>query len=392
MEGVGGLALRPLHPSRPLRPYKLLRTYLVPLDASPRAQDGRDPAPETPGVGRRGAPPRQTGHDIVVIGASTGGLDALKALVGGLPADLPAAVLVVLHTAASSPGLLGQILDRHGPLPARLARDGEPIEMERIYVAPPDRHLLVTPGAVRLSDGVRENRTRPAVDPLFRSAAVAYRSRVVGVVLTGALDDGAAGLRAVERCGGVAVVQDPADALVSDMPRHALRAVPDARRASAAGLGPLLGRLVREPAPAPPPLPDDLAAEDRLTRRGLAPLPNDPMDEMDTLDGLGDRVPLSCPDCGGALWHLHDEPPRYRCHVGHAYSAASLIDGQADATEQALVVALRTLEERARTLQRMAAEDRQRGRSGGGAEYASRAAELEGHADTLRGVLTATRP
>lgn len=339
------------------------------------------------------APPASSvGHDIIVVGTSLGGLDALKALVGGLPGDFQAALFIVQHTAASSPGTLGEILDGHGPLPARLARDGEPVETGRVYVAPPDRHLLVTSGAVRLSDGVRENRARPAVDPLFRSAAVTYRSRVVGVVLTGALDDGTAGLRAVERCGGLAVVQDPADAAYPDMPRHALGAVPDARRASLAELGPLLARLTREPAPTPPPVPGDLAAEDRLTRRGLAPHAD--MDEMDTLDGLGDRVPLSCPDCGGALWHLHDpEPPRFRCHVGHAYTARSLMDGQAEATEQALVVALRTLEERARTLRRMAAEDRQRGWTGGGAEYASRAAELEEHADALRGVLTAaTRP
>ena len=334
-----------------------------------------------------------TGHDVIVVGASLGGLDALEALVGGLPADLAAAVFVVQHTAASSPGTLGEILDARGPLPARLAQDGEPVEPGRVLVAPPDRHLLVTPGAVRLSDGLRENRARPAVDPLFRSAAVAYRSRVVGVVLTGALDDGAAGLRAVERCGGLAVVQDPADAAYPDMPRAALGAVPDARRVPIAELGPLLGRLAREPAAPPPPVPGDLAAEDRLTQRGLGPPPDGAMDEMDTLDELGDRVPLSCPDCGGALWHLHDpEPPRYRCHVGHAYTARSLMAGQAEATEQALVVALRTLEERARMLRRMADDDRQRGRAGLGADYGARADEVEGHADHLRRVLTATCP
>ena len=335
---------------------------------------------------------QRPGHDVVVVGTSLGGLEVLRALVGGLPADLAAAVLVVQHTSAASPGTLGEILDAHGPLPARLAEDGEPVEPGRVYVAPPDRHLIVTPGAVRLSDGVRENRVRPAVDPLFRSAAVAYRSRVVGVVLTGALDDGAAGLRAVERCGGIALVQDPAEAAYPDMPRHALGAVPGARRVAMAELGPLLGRLAREPAPTPPAVPSDLASEDRLTRRGLSPLPDDAMDEIDTLDELGDRIPLSCPDCGGTLWQLHDpKPPRYRCHIGHAYTAASLEDGQTEATEQALVVALRTLEERARMLRRMADEDRQRGRTGRGAHYDERAVEVEGHADHLRGVLAATR-
>ena len=351
------------------------------------------------------APPPAPGRDVIVVGASLGGLEALRVLVGGFPADLPAAVCVVQHVAASSPGTIGELLDGCGPLPARLARDGEPVEAGRIYVAPPDRHLLVTPGTLHLSTGARENRARPAVDPLFRSAAVAYRSRVVGVVLTGALDDGAAGLRAVERCGGLALVQDPAGAACPDMPRNALRAVPGARRASVAELGPLLGRLAREPAPTPPAVPLDLAAEDRLTRRGLPPHPDADMDAMNVLDDLGERVPLSCPDCGGALWHLHDPEPardrepqrpdapqRYRCHVGHAYTADSLLYGQAEATEQALVIALRTLEERVRTLRRMAEEDRQRGWTGLGAGYGARAAELERHAAHLRAVLMATGP
>ena len=333
--------------------------------------------------------PSPPGHDVIVVGASLGGLEALRVLAAGLPADLAAAVLVVQHVSPGSPGLIGEILDGCGPLPARLARDGEALEPGRIYVAPPDLHLLVSPGVVRLADSMRENRARPAVDPLFRSAAVAYRSRTVGVVLTGALDDGAAGLRAVERCGGVALVQDPADALCPDMPRSALLAVPGARRVVLAEIGPLLGRIAREPAPPPPPVPPDLAAEDRLTRRGLPPHAPGAMDEMDTLDAIGERVPLSCPDCGGALWKLHDpEPPRYRCHVGHAYTAASLVVGQAEATEKALVVALRTLEERARMLQRMARESRERGHAAD--DYEARAAELEGHADHLRSVIDAT--
>ena len=334
-----------------------------------------------------------TGHDIIVVGASLGGLEVLKVLVGGLQADLGAAVLIVQHTAAASPGTLGEILSAHGQLPARLARDGEPIETGRIYVAPPDRHLLVTPGTLRLSDGVRENRARPAVDPLFRSAAVAYRSRVIGVVLTGALDDGAGGLRDVERCGGIPIVQDPDDASYPDMPQHALRAVPSARRISVAEIGPVLGRLALTPAPPPPAVPRDLAAEVRLTQQGLTPSLGPTMDEINILDELGDRVPLSCPDCGGAIWHLHDStPPRYRCHIGHAYTAASFMDGQAEATEQALLVALRTLEERARMLRRMAGEDRERNRIGEGTGYDARADELEAHADHLRRVLAATCP
>ncbi len=317
------------------------------------------------------------GHDVIVVGASMGGLDALRALVGGLPPDLPAAVFVVQHTAANGPGLLGGILDRAGPLPARLAEDGDAVQPGRIYVAPPDRHLLLTPAGVRLSRGPRENRTRPAADPLFRSAAVAYRSRVVGVVLSGLHDDGAAGLLAVTRCGGLAVVQDPADAAYPEMPRSALAAVADARVVPVAELGALLGRLAETPAGEPPPVPRTLRLEAQLTETG--------MDEIDVMDELGERTPLTCPDCGGVLWEVNGpERPRYRCHTGHAFTEAALVDGQAEATEVALMTALRTMEERARLLRKM---DREEGRSA----YAERAGELERHAERVRDLLFRAR-
>src|SRR4051794_4518299 len=137
-------------------------------------------------------------HDIVVIGASAGGIEALRALVANLPADLHAAVFVVVHMGANSPSQLAEILDRAGPLPASQANDGDAIQMGHIYVAPPDYHLLLEPGCMRLSHGPKENRTRPAVDPLFRSAAAAYGPRVIGVVLSGALDDGTVGMQAIK--------------------------------------------------------------------------------------------------------------------------------------------------------------------------------------------------
>jgi chemotaxis response regulator CheB len=162
-------------------------------------------------------------RDIVVIGASSGGVDALTRLVAGLPPNLPAAVHVVQHTGPGAPGLLGQILDRVGPLPVRMAVDGEPFAFGEIRVAPPDHHLLLTTDGVRLDRGPIENRVRPAIDVLFRSAAIALGSRVIGVVLTGNLSDGAAGLRAIKQCGGISLVQAPEDALYPDMPRNAIR-------------------------------------------------------------------------------------------------------------------------------------------------------------------------
>ena len=183
------------------------------------------------------------GHDIIVIGGSAGGLEAMNAIVGGLPADLPAAVFVVLHTSPHSPGLLPEILNHRGPLPAAHARDGEPVTPGRIYVAPPDHHLLLEAGRVRVTRGPKENRFRPAVDPLFRSAALAYGPRVVGVVLSGWLDDGAAGLWAVKVRGGVAVVQDPDEAFARSMPESAMRQTRVDYRLRVADIAPTLAQV-----------------------------------------------------------------------------------------------------------------------------------------------------
>ncbi|HEX8299347.1 MAG TPA: chemotaxis protein CheB [Rubricoccaceae bacterium] len=320
-------------------------------------------------------PDRPEGHDVVVVGASMGGVEALRALAAGLPAEFPAAVVVVVHTAADGPGLLAEVLDHAGPLPAAFARDGEPLQPGHIVVAPPDAHVLLTERGVRLSRGARENRARPAVDPLFRSAAVTYRSRVIGVILTGYLDDGAAGLRAIAQCGGLAVVQD--DAAYPDMPRAALAAVPKAHRVALDGLAALLQDLVARPAPVPPPVPQRLADEARITERGMA--------DIDTMDRLGPRSSATCPDCGGTLWLLEKDDTgsdRYRCHTGHAYTEQTLYASQTEATEQALYVALRTLEQRAQMLRRMAEQY--------GTGYAGHADELDRHADILRGVLVQT--
>ena len=189
------------------------------------------------------------GHDIIVVGASAGGVEALQTLVRGLPADVPAAMFVVLHMSADAPSMLPQILNRAGPLPVAAAVDNEPIAPGRVYVAVPDHHLLIERGRVCLVRGPKENRSRPAVDPLFRSAARAYGSRVIGVVLTGALDDGTSGLQAVKGRGGLAVVQDPAEALYTGMPRSAMEHVAVDYCMPLAEIPALLARLAVEPAP-----------------------------------------------------------------------------------------------------------------------------------------------
>lgn len=188
-----------------------------------------------------------SGRDVIVIGTSAGGLEALRTIVSGLPGDLPAAVLIVMHTSPQGPYLLPQILERSGPLKVESTVEGAQIERSKIYVAPPDHHLLVAGERLRLVRGPKENRARPAVDPLFRTAAAAYGSRLVGVILTGMLDDGTAGLSAVRQRGGIAVVHDPADALYSSMPESALRYVGSDFTEPLLGIAPLLKRLVTEP-------------------------------------------------------------------------------------------------------------------------------------------------
>jgi two-component system, chemotaxis family, protein-glutamate methylesterase/glutaminase len=209
-------------------------------------------------------------RDIVVIGASMGGVEALCTLARGFPADLPASVLVVLHT---SSGQLADVLARAGPLRATMAEDGIAPQRGRIYVAPPGRHLLLTDEGLRVVFGPRENGARPAVDLLFRTAAASHRSRVIGVVLTGYLGDGAAGLLAVRRCGGCAVVQAPDDAAYPEMPRRALLAVPDATTAPLSDLAPLLARLAAQPAPESPSVPEALRLK---TQRWPSVLPDGP--------------------------------------------------------------------------------------------------------------------
>lgn len=294
------------------------------------------------------------GHDRIVIGTSAGGVEALLTLAGSLPADLPAAVFVVLHLSADGPTLMPELLTRAGPLPARQAEDGEAIQHGQIYVAPPDHHLLVAPGHVHVVRGPAENGFRPAVDALFRSAAYAYGPRTVGVVLTGMLDDGTAGLMAIKRRGGVAVVQDPADALFPDMPKSALRyvAVDAVRRLDE--IPPLLARLALEQVDEKEavPMSENLEREVGISRMDPAALKH--------ASEFGTPSPHSCPDCGGVLMEYYDDDLlRFRCQVGHAYSRDSMLAQETKALDRSLWMAYRALEERA-SLGRRLAQDAER--------------------------------
>lgn len=325
-------------------------------------------------------------RDIVVIGTSAGGVEALRRLAGQLPKDFPAAILVVLHLAPGHRSVLSEILSRAGHLPAVHPEDGMPLEPGHIYVAPNDRHLLVEPGRVRVVKGPRENNHRPAVDPLFRSAARAYGPRVVGVVLTGALDCGSAGLLAVKAQGGLAVVQDPRDAYCPDMPRSALEYVQVDHCVPLAELGELLVRLVTTPLPrAKPPAPSR-----RMEQEVKAVMTSEPGVHSDPKE-YGTPSHFSCPDCGGVLFEMDEQGLlRYRCRVGHAYTAGALSVQQQTALDGALWAALRALEESASLVRRMAQRARERNHQQSAQRYDERARSTEEQAELVRKLVLST--
>ncbi len=322
-------------------------------------------------------------RDLVVVGASAGGVEVLRTVVSALPPDFPAAVLVTMHLSAGTPSALARILDRAGPLPAQPARHGAPLRPGIVYVAPPDRHLLTEDGVLVLTQGPTESGHRPAINATFRSAALSGGPKVIGVVLSGVLDDGAAGLRAIVDRGGLAVVQDPADALYSGMPQNALSLVDTEHVARAGELGALLDKLVRipvDPADFPPPS-ETLLLEDRIAREAVRAGALSPAEQ----DGSG----YTCPDCQGSLTEV-DPAGRYRCRIGHAWSAQALLAAHDGEFRFALQKALRALDEKAGLARKLAAQysaGRPRGLS---ERYATSAREAAEAAETVRRFLLET--
>ena len=321
---------------------------------------------------------RRKARHIIVVGTGEGGLETLDALIGQLPTDLAAAILIVQHLTPDNSGeALTRRLGRHKAFDAKLAREGERLTPGRIYIAPPDSHLLLKADKVLVRKGARENRSRPGVDPLFRSAAVAYGSRVIGVVLTGLQDDGAAGLIAVKRCGGVTVVQDPKDAAYSAMPQHALDRVDVDYCVPIADMGQLLATLVAKPPGKATHVASDIRTEAEIAERVLS--------DVAQVEGLGAQVPYNCPNCGGVLWEM-DRPDtkRYRCHTGHSFTAPALLASQSEKIEEMLWISLRMFEERKNLLNSM-------GKTAVGRTLKSAnrqsVKETQGHIERIRGML-----
>ena len=311
----------------------------------------------------------EKGPAIVVVGASAGGVDAIRSLAAALPADFAAAVFVVLHIGAHK-SELPWLLNQTGPLPACHPKDGDSIQAGRIYVAPPDHHLVVEPGHMRLTRGPRENWARPAVDPLFRSAARAYGPSAIGVILTGGLNDGTAGLYEIKQHGGTTVVQDPGDAVNPSMPRSALEHVVVDHCLPLAAISVLLAGLVAGRSSA-------LVTSATTWRGG-----------MTAEYKLDDPVAVTCPDCGGALLRTElGTLTQFRCHIGHIYTAEVMIAAQFAALEWDLEAAMRALSERGELCRQMVEKARSAGDDGMAAQWEAAMHEAKERTGVLRELL-----
>ncbi len=322
---------------------------------------------------------------IVAVGTSSGGLEALRALLGALPVDFPAPLCVVMHAGAESPGFLPELLNRVTALEVRCAADGDLLRAGHVYVAPPDRHLLVEPGRLCVTAGPRENRFRPAIDPLFRSVAQVFGPGAVGALLTGSLDDGTSGLDVIKRLGGIAVVQDPADALFPEMPQSAIDHVAVDHVVPLAQMGPLLIELMRAPAEAQAvgTVPEHVEVEVKIAKA------DNPIEAG--LERIGEPSRFACPECHGVLLQVQDgRRVRFRCHTGHAYSVDSLVAAISEGIDESLWNAMRSLEEAGLLLQAIAQLQSEHGVDA--RQMAAQSEEAQLHADEIRALVGRRKP
>ncbi|MFD2740599.1 chemotaxis protein CheB [Sulfitobacter aestuarii] len=323
-------------------------------------------------------------RNIIVIGGSAGSLEPLRRILTDLTPDLDAAIFITQHMGSRHATKLHEILGTDSGLPVLPAEDGGRICEGEVRIAQPDQHLVLDSETVHLTRGPRENQARPAIDPLFRTAAAHHQARVIAVLLSGYLSDGVAGLSAVQKCGGLTIVQDPDAALVRDMPQNALHHVAPDFTGDAGRIAELLNQLAGQHTADPGPVPETILAEARMALgRGLS---------IPAEDRMGKRSPFACPSCNGNLWEIDDEILRYRCHVGHAYTADALSEAQAGRLDEALWAALRGLRERTELLRRLAREGREAGRGSSVQGFETSAHEIEAQAAVLENfILTRAR-
>ena len=312
--------------------------------------------------------PKGEAQRVVVIGASAGGVEALSAVMRGLPAGLGAPVFIVLHIAPNGYSRLPAILARAGRLPVEHAKDGQPIQPGRVFVAPPNRHMVITKSKIQLSAGPKENGFRPAVDPLFRSAARSFGGGVIGVILSGGLTDGAAGMRAIKQGGGIGIVQDPDEAPFQGMPASALEMGPVDYTLGVDQIGSTIAGVLNSP----------VTGNDAIAT---------PLSFSETRIPGGKPSTYTCPECHGLLWEADPEAPEYRCRVGHSFSAASLVQAQDEGIERSIWAAVRSLEESGSLARRLADQAKEGRQHLAARTFLRRAEEKERHAGVLRELL-----
>ncbi|RFZ81344.1 chemotaxis protein CheB [Mucilaginibacter terrenus] len=317
---------------------------------------------------------------IVVVGTSAGGIKAVNQLMKKFPADLPVAIFVVIHMSKHSQAhVIKEQLQKSTAFTCRVPTDGEQIQAGHLYISPADVHMLVKPGEVRLVLGPHENRWRPSIDVLFRSAAVAYGAATIGIILTGLLDDGTSGLAAIKRSGGMAIVQDPAEAEYDDMPVSAISNVEIDNQVFLEDMGYIVADMVAKPVKTLP-IPEDVKIEADITERMAS--------KITDMEKIGTHSNFTCPDCGGGLWRIkNDNFPRYRCHTGHVYTEAALMQRQAENMEESIWVSIRMLEERRNLLLGIVWREENENTGKQYAEYKVRAEELSIHIERLKGLL-----
>ncbi|MEH1843571.1 MAG: chemotaxis protein CheB [Nostoc sp.] len=325
------------------------------------------------------------GHDIIVIGTSAGGLKALGAILGALPADIDAVLFIVQHVAADQPSIIPQILADVSSLPVSHPADKELIQTRRIYVAPPDYHLMVNQGSMRVVRGPEENRFRPAIDTLFRSAARAYGTRVVGVVLTGYLDDGTVGLQAIKKRGGVAIIQDPNEAEYPSMAKSALRYVKVDYCLPLVKIPDLLVQLSKEPAAKEEayPVTEEIEIESRIAEQQM-----NTQEFLESVEAIGTRTTYTCPECNGSIWQIgKKEPLRFRCHTGHSFTANAFEAQQTHNLEKALWSAVRIMEEKVVFSRQMAERMRNYNLTSSATKYEDHAMNLDKEVSLIRDII-----
>lgn len=319
--------------------------------------------------------------NIIVIGASAGGFRAINQLVANIPNTLPTAIFVVMHLGKQSvPEIILQHLERNTKFTCKVPTHGDPIQKGYLYIAPRDCHMLVTKGTIHITKGPHENRWRPSIDVLFRSAAAAYDSRSIGIVLSGMMDDGTSGMSAIKRSGGVCIVQEPEEAEFPDMPKNVLNNVDVDYRVPVNDIGYILDDLFAKPQGPMHEIPEDIRIEAEITQNMSS--------NINDMRKIADQSVFICPECGGGLWAVkNDKAHRYRCHTGHTYNEKLLVETQSEALEGSVWVCIRMLEERKLLLSSVASHEQEEGRSAEAEDNLRKVDDIQQHIDRLKALL-----